>query len=148
MQGDNLAFAEGPGGPRHQETRFTVHPWKQEAGFSREERLSGSEWDCCGIVTLAILCSVEQISNGTTCIFPSGCLNSQTAEGHRWKRLRRSSEKPFLCLPFGLVRSGPVSDASFLLSASVSECEVWRDVKTGATFSRGRRHGPENLKDF
>lgn len=105
MKWDNLAFVEGPGGLRHQHTRFIVCRRKHEAEVSREERVSGSEGECCGIVTPAILCSVEQISNGTTCIFPSGCPKSQTAEGHLWKRLHHGSEKPFSYLPSGLVWS-------------------------------------------
>lgn len=92
MKRDNLAFAEGPGGLRHRQTGFTVHRRKHEAEVSWEERSSGGEGECCGIVTPAILCSVEQISNGTTCIFPSGCPKSQTAEGHLWKRLHRLRE--------------------------------------------------------
>lgn len=102
MKGDNLAFGEGPSGLRPQQTQFTV----QEEGVGGEERVSGSEGGCCGVVTTAILCSDEQISNGTTCIFPSGCPESRTADGHLWKRLHRGSEKPFSYLPFGPVRSG------------------------------------------
>lgn len=123
MKRDNLAFAEGPDGLRHQQTRFTVHRRKQEAGVSREEHVSGREGECCGIVTLAILCSVEQISNRTTCIFPSGRPKSQTAKGHLWKRLHGRSEKKRsgVCRS---VSSGQFSDASFVLPASVSECDI------------------------
>lgn len=94
MKGDNLAFGEGPGGLRPQQTQFTV----PEEGVGQ-----GGRGGCCGVVTTAILCSVEQILNGTTCIFPSGCPKSHTAGGHLWERLHRGSEKPFSYLPFGPV---------------------------------------------
>lgn len=57
---------------------------KREAGVSPVR--SARPGARASIVAPAILCSVEQISNGTTCIFPSGCPKSQTAEGHLWKR--------------------------------------------------------------
>lgn len=104
MKGDNLAFGEGPGGLRPQQTQFTVQ--EEGGGSAGEARVSGSRGGCRGVVTTAILCSAEQISNGTTCIFPSGCPKSHTADGHLWKRRHRGSEKPFSYLPFGPVWSG------------------------------------------
>lgn len=63
------------------------------------------EWGS-GVVTLAITRSAgithEQISNGTTCIFPSRCPKSHiTASGHLWKQLDCSSKTQFsyLLLP-------------------------------------------------
>lgn len=97
---DSLAFAERPqwavtllyaAARRH----------RPESGRGRSARLG----ECRGIVAAAILRSVEQIANGTTCIFPSGCPKSQRAEGHLWEAAQRSHSP---IGRFGLVRLAPL----------------------------------------
>lgn len=120
MKGDNLAFGEGPGGLRPQQTQFTV----QEGGGGRPGRRA----------CLAAGVGVAALSRRQYCAPLSKSQMEQRAFFHlaalkvtppmatcgSGATAALRSRSP-ICR---LVRSGPVSDASFILSAPVSECDI------------------------